>query len=130
MEFLKEDVPNVIALYRTKAAREGERPPLEQVQLMVLETTDTTEAVVRELRKKIEAKGGKVSGTAPTTLGGTASQEIDWVGNVAGNDAELKQVVCVREGKGFVLTFVAARGQLGDFMKRASLARESFEWLE
>jgi hypothetical protein len=130
MEYLKADVPGVIALYRTKPPREGEQPPLEQVQMMVVETNDTTEAIVQAMRKKIETTGGKISGTAPTTLGGTAAQEIDWVGVMAGNDTESKQVVCVREGKAFVMTFVAAPGRLGDFMKHAHVARESFEWLE
>jgi hypothetical protein len=82
------------------------------------------------MRKKIETTGRKVTGTAPTTLGGTAAQEIDWVGPMSGHDQEAKQVVCVRDGKAYVLSFIAAPGQLADFLKRVHVARESFQWLE
>ena len=74
---------------------------------------------------KSEAEKARLPGTIYT-----AAQEIDWVGPMAGQDQEAKQVVCVRDGKAYVLTFVATSGRLANFLKRANLARESFEWLE
>ncbi|MGB7160241.1 MAG: hypothetical protein WBD40_19395 [Tepidisphaeraceae bacterium] len=131
MEYLKADVPGAIALYRAKAAREGEEPTLELIQMLVIEnSTSRAEVIVEEMQATIEKSGGKVVKSQPATLGGAAAHEITWAGQMNGVDAETKQVICVRDEKSYVLSFVAAPGNLDNFVKRARIALDSYEWLE
>lgn len=135
MAFERPDVTGMIAQYRPKPAEGGEEVPFEFVQMMVLEEGkpipgERLKDIIGRMQERVEKDGGKVDKSEPTALGGADAHGLRWSGDLNGKPAELKQVVCIRGGKAYVLTFIAEQGKLDDFVKRAHVAVDSFEWLE
>jgi hypothetical protein len=134
MEYYKPDVKGMVAQYRATSAGGDERAPLELIQLMVVDNgrelhENDLDTVVAGMRQNAEKAGGKVIAVEASKLGGSAARDFTYTRDLGEKVVALKQTVAIHDSKAYVLGFVAEQGKLDDFLKRAQVARDSFEWL-
>ncbi len=135
MEFEKVEVKGIIAQYRSKPLAAGGEAPLELIQMMVIEDGKPLrdvdlKDVIGGMKEKVERGGGKEIHSEATKLGGAPAHDFTWSREISGNQVEMKQIVTIRDGRAYVLSFIAEAGKLEPFLKRAQVARDSFEWLK
>ena len=68
--------------------------------------------------------------SSPTTLSGNPAQKIVYTGKQGTYDLKFMQVLCVKGGKGYVISYVAEASEFSAYSQRAQQIIDSFEFTQ